>query len=95
MGHSVDAGVVYGVLLDAQLEQKIKDLGQNEDQSVEDWSAYEIAEWLGLDAYNGGDKEVQYVIGFDLVSTDHWSLGVFECGFEESASSSRSSDWGR
>ena len=87
MGSSVDASVVYGVMLDAQLEQKIKDLAQDEGQSVEDWSAYEIAEWLGLDAYNGGGKEVQYVIGFDLASTDFWSLGVFDCEFEESASS--------
>ena len=87
MGYSVNASVVYGVILDTQLEQKIKDFAREEGQSVEDWSAYEIAEWLYLDAYKGGGEKIQYVIGFSLASTDSWSLGVFECDFEESASS--------
>ena len=87
MGSSVDAGVVYDVILDDEPSQLIRDRAQSEGQSVEEWSAYEIAEWLGLDAYNGGDDEIQYVIGFDLASTDFWSLGVFDCEFEESASS--------
>ena len=83
MGRSVYSTVVYGALIDDDVEKRLRDLAEQADHDTTDWSVHDLAAWIGLDAYHGG-QPTRYVIGFALAETDFWSLGVFEFNPEAS-----------
>ena len=90
MGSSVYGTVVFGVELNPELVAKLKSKAREEGILVDEWlesDEYELGEWLwgrtgGISVHNGGD-DPQYVLGFELATTDCWSLGVFDCEFAE------------
>ena len=91
MSGSVNATVVFGVVLKPELLAKLKSKARDEGVLVDEWQEsdeYEIGEWLwsrnpqdhlGISVHNGG-KIPEYVLGFELGTTDFWSLGIFDCG---------------
>ena len=88
MGTSVYATVVYGVKLNQELVEKLKSKAREEGIPVDEWEEsdeYEIGEWLcgkcEMTVHNGC-KIPQYVLGFDLATTDYWDLGIFEIEYD-------------